>query len=64
MPHYDKFLNILTYKEASDLLEKYDVIHTKKRNYIIETKRKEISFGINGEKSADEYIIAQNKSFA
>lgn len=33
------------------------------RNYIIETKRKEISFGINGEKSADEYIIAQNKSF-
>ena len=33
----DKFLNILTYKEASDLLEKYDVILPKKRNYIIET---------------------------
>lgn len=33
----DKFLNVLTYKEASDLLEKYDVILPKKRNYIIET---------------------------
>lgn len=26
------------------------------RNYIIETKKKEISFGINGEKSADEFL--------
>lgn len=33
----DKFLNVLTYKEASDLLEKNDVILPKKRNYIIET---------------------------
>ena len=33
----DKFLNILTYKEASDLLEKNDVILPQKRNYIIET---------------------------
>ena len=33
----DKFLNVLAYKEASDLLEKNDVILPKKRNYIIET---------------------------
>ena len=33
----DKFLNVLTYKEANDLLEKNDVILPKKRNYIIET---------------------------
>lgn len=26
------------------------------RNYIIETKKKEISFGINGEKSVDEFL--------
>lgn len=29
--------NVLSYKEASDLLDKHDILVTKKRNYIIET---------------------------
>lgn len=33
----NKFLNVLTYKEASNLLERNDVILPTKRNYIIET---------------------------
>ena len=28
--------NVLSYKEASDLLDKHDILVTKKRNYIIE----------------------------